>query len=86
MSRLEYVNISGNCGKFTILAVTCLRSCENITTVVAHGHNFSPDELLFLTKTFDSVARGTMELETEDGFNAFSVFRSFEDDLYEDLF
>lgn len=50
LSRLEYVNISGNCGKFTILAVACLCSCENITTVVAHGYNFSPDECCFFQK------------------------------------
>ena len=54
--------------------------------IVAHGYNFSADELLFLTKTFDSVASGTLELETDDGFNALSVFRAFEDELYEDFF
>ena len=48
---LEYVDISGNQEKFTILAVVCLCSCENIQTIVAHGYNFNAEELLFLSSS-----------------------------------
>ena len=36
-SRLEYVNISGNQGRFSVLAVACLCSCESVQMIVAHG-------------------------------------------------
>ena len=74
LSRLEYMNISGNCEKFTILAVACLCSYENVQTIVAHGYSFSADELLFLTKMFHSVSSGTLDL-----------LSTFEEELYEDL-
>ena len=32
-------------------------------TIVAHGYDFFADELLFLSKTFESVSSGTIELE-----------------------
>lgn len=86
LNRLEYVDISGNCGKFTILAVACLCSCESMQTIAAHGYDFSTDELLFLLKTFHSVSSGTIDLETEDGYNALSVISAFEEELYEDFF
>ena len=85
LSRLEYANISGNCEKFTILAVACLCSYESVQTIVAHGYSFSADESLFLTKTFHSVPSGTLDLDSEDGCNALSVLSAFEEELYEDL-
>lgn len=82
---LEYVNVSGNHGKFTILAVACLCSCENLQTIVAHGYDFTADELLFLSRTFESVASGALELETDDGYNPLAVLSEFEEELFEEL-
>lgn len=44
-SRLEYMDISGNQGNFTILAVACLCSCESLQMIVAHGFTFTVEEL-----------------------------------------
>ena len=72
-SRLEYVDISGNQGNFTILAVACLCSCESLQMIVAHGFTFTVEELLFLSKTFESVSSGELRLELEDGYNVISL-------------
>ena len=72
-SRLEYVDISGNQGNFTILAVVCLCSCEGLQMIVAHGFTFTVEELLFLSKTFESVSSGELQLEVEDGYNVISL-------------
>ena len=66
LSQLRHMDISRN-AKFTILAVACLCSCENLEILVAHGYEFSAEELLFLEKTFESISSGTLELETDDG-------------------
>lgn len=81
---LEHVNISGN-RNFTILAVASLCSCENIHMLVAHGYNFTAEELLFLTKTFESVSSGSLELETDDGYNPVPLMNAFEDELFDEL-
>lgn len=83
---LEYVDISGNQGKFTILAVACLCSCESLQTMVAHGYNFTADELQFLSRTFKSVSSGTLQLETEDGYNPIDIMSTFEEELFDELF
>ena len=44
-SRLEYMDISGNQGNFTILAVACLCSCESLQMIIAHGFTFTVEEL-----------------------------------------
>ena len=85
-SQLEYINISGNREKFTILVVACLCSCENVRTIVVCGYDFTADELLFLSKTFETVASSDLELEIEDGYNPLPVLSEFEQELYEDLF
>ena len=35
------------------------------------------EELLFPTKIFDSVSNGTLEIETEDGYDAANAMNSF---------
>lgn len=80
-SRLEYMDISGNQGNFTILAVACLCSCESLQMIVAHGF-----ALLFLSKTFESVSSGELQLELEDGFNVISVMSTFEEELFDEFF
>jgi len=77
------VDISGN-PKFTILAVACLCSCENLEILVAHGYEFSEEELLFLQKTFDPISSGTLEIETDDGYNALDVMTTFAEELFGD--
>lgn len=81
---LEHVNISGN-QNFTILAVANLCSSETIHMLVAHGYNFTAEELLFLIKTFESVSSGSLELETDDGYNPVPLMNTFEDELFDDL-
>ena len=46
------MDISRN-AKFTILTVACLCSCENVEILVAHGHEFSSEELLSPVKTLN---------------------------------
>ena len=67
MNELEYVVISHN-PKLTILAVACLCSCTSLQTLIMHVFDLCTDEYLFLTKTLENIARGELELETEDGF------------------
>jgi len=83
VSQLRHVDISGN-AKFTILTVACLCSCENLEILVAHGYEFSAEELLFLQKTFESISSGTLELETDDGYNALDVMTTFAEELFGD--
>ena len=85
-SHLEYVDISGNQGNFTILAVACLCSCESLQMIVAHGFTFTVEELLFLSKTFESVSSGELQLELEDGYNVISVMSTFEEELFDEFF
>lgn len=83
VSQLRHVDISGN-AKFTILTVACLCSCENLEILVVHGYEFSAEELLFLQKTFESISSGTLELETDDGYNALDVMTIFAEELFGD--
>ena len=81
---LEHANISGN-QSFTILAVASLCSCENLQMLEAHGYNCTVEELLFLSKTFESISHGSLELETDDGYNPLHVRTTFEDELFDDV-
>lgn len=83
---VEYVDISGNQERFTILAVACLCSCENIQTIVAHRFNFTAEELLFLSRTFESLSSGALQLETDDGYNPIDVMSTFEEELFDESF
>lgn len=62
LNQLRHVDICGN-PQFTVLAVACLCSCKNLQIIVTYGLTLSPEELLFLTKIFDSVSNGTLEIE-----------------------
>ena len=53
--------------------------------LVAHGYNFTAEELLFLIKTFESVSSGSLELETDDGYNPVPLMNRFEGELFDDL-
>ena len=74
---LPYLDNSGN-QSFTILAVASLCSCENLQMLEAHGYNFTVEELLFLSKTFESISHGSLELETDDGYIPLHVRITFE--------
>lgn len=52
--------------------------------LVAHGYEFSAEELLLLEKTFESTTGGTLELETDDGYNALDVMTTFAEELFGD--
>lgn len=65
---IEYVDIYGNQEKFTILAVACWCSCEGIQTIVANRFNLMADELLFFSKTFESVSSGAWQVEKDELF------------------
>ena len=64
--------------------VACLCSCKNLQIIVTYGLKLSPEELLFLTKTFDSVSNGTLEIETEDGYDAANAVNMFAEEVFED--
>lgn len=80
---MDISQISGN-PQFTVLAVACLCSCKNLQIIVTYGLTLSPEELLFLTKTFDSVSNGTLEIETEDGYDAANAMNMFAKEVFED--
>ncbi|KAJ7325355.1 hypothetical protein OS493_029904 [Desmophyllum pertusum] len=71
---LQRIVISGNT-QFTIMAIACLCSCPEIVSIEAHGLKFSAEELLFLSKTFESVGSGNLELETADGYNPLGFYQ-----------
>lgn len=83
LDYLQHVAISGNT-HLTILAVACLYSCPNITMLEAHGLQLSAEELLFLRKTFECVARGDVQLETDDGYNPLLIMDTFHRELFDD--
>lgn len=78
---LQHVAISGNI-QFTILTVACLCSCPNIASIEAHGIPLSPEDMLFLWKTFKLVASGEIQLETDDGYCPLLVMNTFERELF----
>ena len=43
--------------------------------LIAHGYEFSAEELLFLQKTFESISSVTLEIETDDGYSALDVMK-----------
>ena len=53
---------------------------------MAHGYNFSAEELLFLSRTFESLSSGALQLETEDGYNPIDVMSAFEEELFDKSF
>ena len=83
LNQLRHVDVSGN-PQFTVLTVACLCSCKNLQIIVTYGLKLSPEELLFLTKTFDSVSNGTLEIETEDGYDAANAMNMFAKEVFED--
>ena len=44
----------------------------------------SQEELLFLTRTFDLVSNGTLEIETEDDYDATNAMNMFAEDVCEE--
>lgn len=79
----QQIAISGN-NKFTILDTACLPSFPEIITTEAHGLQLKAEELLFLLKTFDCVAGGTLLSKMNDGYNLIHIMNTFERDLFED--
>lgn len=77
------MDIYGN-QKLRILAVACLCSCKNLQLLVAHGFQFSVEELQFLTKTFESTSSRMLELETEDGYDVANIMNMFAEEVFED--
>ena len=59
--------------------------CPNIVTIEAQGLQLSAEDFLFLWKTFECVARGEIQLETEDGYNLLLIINTFERELFEVL-
>lgn len=83
LEYVQHIDISGNT-QLTILAVACLCSCLNIATIQAHALELSAEKLLFLRKTFEFVARGDGELETDDGYNPLPIIDTFYRELFND--
>ena len=60
--------------QFTILVIACLFSCSELVTIGAHGLEFSA-EVLFLSKTFESARSGSLQIETDEGYDALCIIR-----------
>ena len=82
MQELLHIAISGN-RQFTILVIACLCSCPELVTIEAHGLEFSAEELLFLSKTFESARSGSLQIETDEGYDALCITNIFERELFE---
>ena len=83
LDYLQHIDISGN-RELTILAVACLCSCPNIATIQAHALQLSAEELLFLRTTFESFARGDVQLETDDSYYPLPIMDTFYRELFDD--
>jgi len=83
LNYVQHIAISGN-RQLTILAVACLCSCPNIATIEAHALQLSAEELLFLIKSFECVARGDIQLETDDGYYPLPIMDTFYCELFND--
>lgn len=79
--ELQHIAISRNT-QFTVLAIACLCSFPELVTIEAHGIELRAEELLFLSKTFESVGNGYLQLETEEGYNPLDIMNSFEHELF----
>ena len=55
----------------------------HVFALANYGLKVSQKELLFLTKTFDLVSNGTLEIETEDGYDATNAMNMFAEDMCE---
>ena len=82
MQELLHIAISGN-RQFTILVIACLCSCPELVTIEAHGLEFSAEELLFLSKTFESARSGSLQIETDEGYDPLCITNIFERELFE---
>ena len=80
--ELQHIAISRN-KQFTILAIACLCSFPEVVTIEAHGLEISAEELLFLSKTFESLGNGTLQLETEEDYNPLDIVNTFERELFQ---
>jgi len=56
----------------------------HVFALANYGLKVSLEELLFLTKTFDLVSNGTLEIETEDGYDATNAMNMFAEEVCED--
>ena len=79
--ELQHIAISRNT-QFTVLAIACLCSFPELVTIEAHGIELRAEELLFLSKTFESVGNGYLQLETEEGYNPLDIMNTFEHELF----
>ena len=80
--ELLHIDISSN-RQFTILVIACLCSCPELVTIEAHGLEFSAEELLFLSKTFESARSGSLQIETDEGYDTLCITNIFERELFE---
>ena len=81
MQELLHIAISGN-RQFTILVIACLCSCPELVTIEAHGLEFSAEGLLFLSKTFKSARSGSLQIETDESYDALCITNIFERELF----
>lgn len=79
--ELQHIAISRNT-QFTVLAIACLCSFPELVTIEAHGIELRAEELLFLSKTFESVGNGYLQLETEEAYNPLDIMNTFEHELF----
>lgn len=56
--------------------------CPNIASIEAHGIPLSPEDMLFLWKTFTLIASGEIQLKMDDGYCPLLVMNTFERGLF----
>lgn len=83
LDELTQLDISHN-PNITLLGLACLCSYSDLKLIQVHGMKLTPNELLFLVKTFNSVSSGDCDIETEDGEYPLRLLREFEPELFAD--
>jgi len=80
LGELAWIDLSYN-KNITILGLACLCSYGEIKLIKAHGVKLTPNECLFLCKTFENVERGDCEIETEDGVYPLRIYCTFQEEF-----
>ena len=84
LGELAQLDISHN-SNISILGLACLCSYSELQLIYFHGMKLNHNQMLFLSKTFNTVSRGECEIETEDGEYPLRLYREFEEELIVDF-
>ena len=68
---------------FQFPAIVCLYLCGGHETIDAHGPEFSAEEFLFLSKTFESVGSSRLQIDMVEGCNPLNIMNTIKCELFE---